>query len=318
MSTAPVRTFRPASPPFPGAISAGPGARADFVVVGVPYGSPYRMSGVHSDAANAPSKFRERAAARFAHHGERYDFALGGTLLGDTGATLIDIGDIDGNPRDLPGNGLAATALLESVVATGGVPIVLGGDDSVPILLARAFQDELPRVNVLQIDAHIDFADSVDGIDDGYSSPIRRMREMPWVGQIVQVGARGTGSATPQDVHDALAAGNLIFPATTVHRDGIETVVAAMDATLPWLITLDVDGLDPTIAPGTSCPLPGGLSYSQAETLLSTFGTQHRLAGIDVVEHFPSLDVRDTTSLTLARLLATLIGHSARQKGSTR
>ena len=316
MISAPTRAIRPACPPFPGATPAEPGTPADFVVVGVPYGSPYRMSGVHSDAANAPAKFRERAATRFAEHGNRYDFALGGTMLGDTGCTLIDVGDLDGDPRDIDGNGRAATAFLAGIVSRGGVPLVLGGDDSVPILLARAFEAASPRVNVLQIDAHIDFADVVGGIDDGYSSPVRRIREMPWIGQIVQVGARGTGSATPQDLADAVAAGNLLFPAASVHQNGIETVLEAMDTTLPWLITLDVDGLDPTIAPGTSCPLPGGLSYLQAETLLSTFGDRHRLAAIDVVEHFPGLDIRDTTSLTLARLLTTLIGRSARQKGS--
>jgi agmatinase len=306
--------LRPSSAPAlgtaaePAEVGAG-----DFVVIGVPYGSPYRMEFVHSDAAEAPREFRRRVDARFGAHAERYDFELGGTLFDDTGRRLLDVGDVVGNPRDLDGNGAAGTAALRDILDAGAVPLVLGGDDSVPIVCARAFAAAAPCVNVLQIDAHIDFADQRDGRTDGFSSPIRRMSEMGWVGQIVQVGARGTGSATPDDVAAARAAGNVIITADDVHDHGVGIVVDAMRGDLPWFVSFDVDGLDPTIAPGTSCPLPGGLLYRQARDLLAAFGGAHRLAGIGIFEHFPSLDVRDTTSLTLGRLLFTLVGHAARR-----
>ncbi|MCS3426418.1 arginase family protein [Leucobacter aridicollis] len=319
-------------------------AAGDIAVVGAPYGSPYWMSGVHSDAANAPRVFRERANQRFGAHQNRYDFSLGGTLLGDTGVRLHDLGDLVGDPRDLPGNAAAVTATVRDIVDRGGVPIVLGGDDSVPILAAAGFAGPTgsagsgggpgaaadadaadadaadadtaaaPRINVLQIDAHIDFADVAHGRTDGFSSTMRRIREMGWVGQIVQVGARGTGSATPVDYEAAVAAGNVIVPMAEVRRTGIESVIERMNTDLPWFVTLDVDGLDPTIAPGTSCPVPGGLSFDDAETLLAAVGGTLGLAGIDIVEHFPSLDVRDTTSTTLSRLLSVLIGNAARSR----
>ncbi|KAM9867163.1 Formimidoylglutamase [Leucobacter aridicollis] len=303
-------------------------APGDLVVFGAPYGSPYWMSGVHSDAANAPRVFRERANQRFGAHQNRYDFSLGGTLLGDTGVRLHDLGDLTGDPRDLAGNASAVTATVRDIVDLGGVPIVLGGDDSVPILAAGGFAWSAgangeaaatgaaigPRINVLQIDAHIDFADVAHGRTDGFSSTMRRIREMGWVGQVVQVGARGTGSATPGDFDAAVASGNVIVPMAEVRRHGIERVIERMNTDLPWFITLDVDGLDPTIAPGTSCPVPGGLSFDEAETLLASVGGTLGLAGIDIVEHFPSLDVRDTTSTTLSRLLSVLIGNAARAR----
>lgn len=286
----------------------------DIAVFGAPYGSPYWMSGVHSDAANAPRVFRERANRRFGAHQNRYDFTLGGTLLGDSGVQLHDLGDLSGDPRDLAANAAAVSHTVREVVQRGGVPIVLGGDDSVPILAAKGFEAAEPTINVLQIDAHIDFADSAHGRSDGFSSTMRRIREMPWVGQIVQIGARGTGSATPEDYAAARAAGNLIIPMTELRERGLSHALTQMNNDLPWFVTLDVDGLDPTIAPGTSCPVPGGLSFEEAETLLAAVAGNLGLAGIDIVEHFPSLDVRDTTSTTLSRLLSVLIGNAARAR----
>ena len=81
-------------------------------------------------------------------------------------------------------------------------PLVVGGDDSIPPMVVGAYRD-FKRIHLLHIDAHIDFRDEVRGVRDGYSSPIRRIREMPWIDRIVQVGMRGPGSARPQDVADA-------------------------------------------------------------------------------------------------------------------
>ena len=286
----------------------------DHVVLGAPYGTPYHMQGVHSDAANAPRLFRERANRRFGEHADRYDFSLGGTLLGDTDRRLVDAGDLPGDPRDLEGNAVSVTAAVTRILGAGAVPIVLGGDDSVPIPVVAAFNALARPVNVLQIDAHIDYADEAHGLSNGYSSTMRRIREMPWVHHVVQVGARGTGSARPGDVTDALAAGNRIVTAGELRERGTRPILQEFDREHPWFVTLDVDGLDPSIAPATSCPLPGGLSFTEAEELLAAIGGELGLAGIDVVEHFPSLDIGDTTSVTLARLLTVLIGRSVRME----
>lgn len=287
---------------------------ADFAVLGIPYGVPYHMRGVHSDAANAPGAFRARTQ-RFARLVEHHDFDLGGTLFGDTGATLVDCGDLPGDPRDLAGNKTRATAAVGTLLERGVTPLVLGGDDSIPPLVVRAFAGH-GQVNVLQIDAHLDFRDNVDGVTDGYSSPMRRIREMPWVGRIVQVGLRGPGSARPVDVKEALAAGNVLVTADEVRDRGIDAVLGHLVDDAPWFVTFDVDGLDPAIAPGTSAPLPGGLDFREVAGILRALGRRCAFAGIDIVEHFPSLDVRDMTSMTLGRLLCNLIGSVARRRAS--
>ena len=285
---------------------------ADFAVLGIPYGVPYRMDGVHSDAANAPSAFRKRTR-RFAGQVDHYDFDLDGTLFGDTRARLVDCGDIAGDPRNLENNKKNATEAVRLLLLSGATPLVLGGDDSVPPLVLKAFEQHGP-VNVLQIDAHLDFRDEVQGIRDGYSSPMRRIREMPWVSRIVQVGMRGVGSARSQDVADAKSAGNVIIPARQVHEEGLAAVARHLVDDAPWFVTLDVDGLDPSVAPGTSAPLPDGITFGEASAILRSIAGGCEFAGIDVVEHFPSLDVRDMTSVTIARLLMNVMGVASRRE----
>jgi agmatinase len=283
---------------------------SDFAFIGIPYGVPYGPASIHSDASNAPGKLRERSA-RFAGHADRYDFDLGGPLLGSSGATMVDCGNVPGS-LDADQNARNASIAMGLLLRNSVIPIVIGGDDSVPHLCLRAFERFGP-INVLQIDAHIDFRDSVHGIRDGYSSNMRRITEMPWVKRVVQVGARGTGSARCQDVEDAKAAGNILVSAETVAKKGPASVTEHIHDDFPWFVTIDVDGLDPTIAPATATPVPGGLNFADTRDILRFIAGKTQLAGIDIVEHFPSLDVGHTTSIVLARLLANTIGHAARR-----
>ncbi len=91
------------------------------------------------------------------------------------------------------------------------VPIVLGGDDSIPIPVLAAYEGRGP-ITVLQVDAHLDFRDEVAGVRNGYSSPMRRASEMEHVDDLFQVGLRGVGSARARDVADARARGNTLSP----------------------------------------------------------------------------------------------------------
>ena len=93
------------------------------------------------------------------------------------------------------------------------MPILLGGDDSVAEPFVAGWRDHGP-VTVVQLDAHLDFRDEVDGESHGYSSPMRRASEMSWVRRIVHIGQRSVGSARPADVQDSVEAGNVIVRAT--------------------------------------------------------------------------------------------------------
>ena len=207
----------------------------------------------------------------------------------------------------MEGNARRVTRVVADQLKAGRIPIVLGGDDSTSALVLRGYAAEEP-VEVLQIDAHIDFRDEVDGIRDGYSSPMRRASEMPWVKRIVHVGARGVGSARPQDVSDTLQAGNRIVTARIVAEQGVAAALRHFTPGARYHIVFDCDGMDPSVMPGTSAPMPGGLRYDTVIDLLHGLVRQGSVAGINFAEHYPELDVNGITSLAIVRIIVNLIG----------
>lgn len=266
-----------------------------FAVIGIPRGVPYPNRTV--GATDAPAAIRARSA-RFGRMLGHHDFDLGRALVADGRNPIADVGDVAADN---------ATAGVRAVLARGATPIVLGGDDSITALAIRAFDGHGP-LTVLHIDAHIDYRDEVDGVRDGYSSPMRRAAEMPWVARIVHCGTRGVGSARPEDVRATLARGNAIFSAREVRATGVETVLAVFPPGERYYIAFDCDGLDPAVMPGTGAPLPGGLSFDDAADLLTGLARRGRVAGISFAEHFPSLDVNGITALAIVRLVIQLVG----------
>lgn len=285
---------------------------APFAALAAPFGVPYTIRNVHHGASEAPAAVRA-ISARFGRMLEHYDFDLGGTPFNGKPWPIVDLGDVRADPRDLPGNAARVTEAVSAVVARGAVPVVLGGDDSVSALAIRGLEQAGP-LSVVQIDAHIDFRDEVGGEREGYSSPMRRASEMAWVERIVHIGARGLGSARPGDVEDTLAAGNLIITAREVREKGIKPIVRSLPRRGRYHVVLDCDGLDPSVAPGTSVPSPGGLSFEQAADLLVGLAQRGRIVGMNVAEHYPALDWNGITSLVIARLIAIWIGTAVRQK----
>jgi agmatinase len=305
--------------PFIGSrtIMGDPGGAAAFAFIGLPLGSPYDAAGVHSPAASAPDHVRAMAHEQEVHE-ERgnYDFDLGGpTMPSGEAPHLIDYGDVIPDPRDLEGSKGFATEVVRSALERGSLPLVIGGDDSIPPIVFRAYEG-LGPINVLHIDAHIDFRQELRGVPDGYSSPIRRIRDLPWTGQIVQVGMRGVGSARELEVREALEAGNVIVTADEVHASGVETVTQRMSFDEPWYVAIDVDGFDPSVTPGTGYPVPGGLTFRQGRDLIRTVTERGHLCGMDIAEIYPSRDLRGLTALTALRLLMLAMGWSARASGS--
>lgn len=288
------------------------GARADFAFLGIPYGAPYDMAGVCPPAAAAPDAVRA-ASSVYRDDLGHYDFDLGGPPFPEAAhLRLVDCGDVCGDPRDLQGNLELATAAVRAVVAAGAVPLVLGGDHAIPPLVVRGLSDAEP-LDVLHVDAHLDFRNEVGGVRDGYSSPIRRLRELPWVRTIMQVGLRDIGSARPAEVEAALTAGNVLVRAEEVHERGVDWIVESLPAEARVYITIDIDGLDPSCAPGTLWPAPGGLLFWQAARLVRGLARRCRLAGMDVCEFVPARDPQGHTALVVTRLLMIAMGSASRR-----
>jgi agmatinase len=288
---------------------------ADVAVLGVPYGVAYPSPGATAGCAEAPAAVRARSLrlARFRGH---HDFDTGRPMLPiDDGPRLVDAGDVPGDPAESAGNARRATDAVAALLDRGVVPVCIGGDDSVPIPILRAFAGR-GAITVLQVDAHLDFRDEVDGVRDGYSSPMRRASEMDHVARIVQVGLRGVGSARPSDVADARAAGNELVTAGELRERGVPWVVERLGWDERVFLSFDCDGLDPSVMPGVSAPSPGGLTFDQAWALVAAIGP--RLAGAVFTEYVPALDRDASGALVVARLMIGAIGGQVAGSGSSR
>lgn len=291
----------PASPAtFLGLPAADPTSVAtEFAILGVPFGVPYPNPGPTAGCAAAPGAIRQ-ASMRFASAATHHDFDTGRPML-PRPERITDCGDVMGDPSDGAGNATRAEAAVRTLLDQGVKPIVLGGDDSIPIPVLEAFAGRGP-ITVLQVDAHLDFRNEVQGVARGYSSPMRRASEMTHVERIVQVGLRGVGSARPSDVVDARAAGGLLVTAREIRDRGVPWVLDQLPEGTAVFLSFDFDGLDPSLCPAVSAPAPGGLSWDEAGDLLSGTAARCRVVGAAFTELVPERDPTGYSALVAARL----------------
>jgi agmatinase len=167
---------------------------------------------------------------------------------------------------------------------------------------------------IVQIDAHIDWRDEVDGERLGLSSPMRRASEMAHIKSILQIGQRGLGSARVQDVEDARRAGVRFVSARELHAQGVGAALASVPREAEVIISFDCDALDPSIMPGVIGRAPGGLSYTQAIELLHAIAQRARIAAFDLVEFMPERDIDGIGALTAGRLIVNALGAVTRQR----
>ncbi len=280
-------------------------AEADAMLFGAPHGTPYPGidNRVHEDTANA----LRRSFGSEADWVEHWNFGFDGPLLGDGSFRLADLGDLPTRSHDGPGNRALIEATTRAILQRGAVPLMLGGDDSVPIPFLAAFSAE-PPLTILQIDAHIDWREERRGEPLGYSSTMRRAAELPHVERIVQVGMRGFGSARRAEVEYARAWGATLVPARDIHRDGVEAALVHIPAGARVVITFDCDALDAAAMPAVMAPAPGGLTYDQAIGLVTGVAARATIVGFDLIEFVPGRDRDGICAVTAASLVSHVVG----------
>ena len=281
---------------------------ADIAVLGIPHGTSY--DGRISHSARAPQAIRA-ATCRYAGEIDHYDFDLGGPLLADKSTRVVDCGDLAGDPRDSEANFHQTESTVKSLRNAGAIPVILGGDDSVPIPFFAAYND-CSDLTLVQIDAHIDWRHERHGITQGYSSTMRRASEMPQIDKIIQVGMRGVGSARSQEVADAGAYGAVFVTAREVFDGGVQVVLDHVPVGNPCILTIDCDGLDPAVMPAVMAPCPGGLTYRHVIDIIHGIATVAKMIGFDLVEFAPDRDVNSLGATTASRIVCNAIGTLAR------
>jgi agmatinase len=175
--------------------------------------------------------------------------------------------------------------------------ISLGGDHSITFPILRGFATKYTNLNVLQLDAHPDLYDELDGNKLSHATPFLRSLEEGLIGRLVQLGIR---TMTPEQQKRA----------DTFNVETIEMKNWDSDSTLdfdgPVYLTLDIDCLDPAFAPGVSHYEPGGFSTREVLSIIQNINVP--IIGADIVEFNPERDPSGLTAMVVAKLIKELIG----------
>ena len=220
---------------------------------------------------------------------------------------IVDFGDVTIWPGDLErtSNSIRAAA---SAVAGKSLPLMLGGDHYVMFPTYQGVCDAHTntRIGIIQIDAHNDLIDDDAVYGTHWSgTPIRRAVEYADLDPraLAQIGLRGYVGAAERDYQ--LQNGVTIIQikelreagASAVAEKAVRTVLQHCDAIY---LTVDIDSVDPSAAPGCSTLVPGGLSGEEFADLLRAFGRHEEIIALDLVEVAPPLDPTNQTALLAA------------------
>lgn len=283
---------------------------ADIAFIGIPNGASYTVAEISNDQSLAPTAVRQ-ATDRAVRYLDRYDFDIGGTLYDGRDIKAVDCGDVIGDPADPKAQVENAEEAIRKILAAGALPLIIGGDHSIPIPVLKAFDKEEP-ITIIQIDAHLDWRDHINGVKNGLSSPIRRASEMEHVGEIFQIGLRAQGTARPEEFEAAKEYGAHLISAYEVHENGMKSVLDRIPDGGNYYITIDADGVDPSVMPAVAGPAFGGVTYTEMRELLHGLVNKGRVVGMDIVEITPSKDVNQLTAIAAGRFFVNLIGAAVR------
>lgn len=289
---------------------------ADVAVVGIPYdmGTQYRAG-----ARFGPRAIREASTLFSFGHNGAYDHEDDVVYLSGGKVRIVDVGDADIVHTDTMLSLGNAEAAVRAILKAGALPVALGGDHSVHAACIKAFDAE-PPVHIVHFDAHLDFVDQRHGVRYGHGSPLRRASEMKHVHGITHLGIRGVSSSNKSDYDAARAFGSKILSVRQIRRLGTDATLEEIPVFPRYYVTIDIDGFDPSIAPGTGTPSHGGFTYYEVVELLKGLAKRGDVVGVDLVEVAPDYDHAGTTAFLAARVLLDFLGfifHERLKRGAS-
>ncbi len=222
---------------------------------------------------------------------------------------VVDAGDANIVPAWIERGHALIYRKVREVAETGAIPIVLGGDHSItwPSATAIAEVRRPGSIGIVHFDAHADTANEDWGVLAGHGTPMRRLIESGAVlgKNFVQVGLRGYWP--PVDVFEWMQAHGLRYHfMTEIEERGADAVVAdaiaeALDGPDTIYLSLDIDVIDPGLAPGTGTPEPGGMLSREVLRAIRQIVAAVELCGMDIVEVSPPYDHAETTAMIANR-----------------
>ena len=275
---------------------------ADIAVLGAPfdYGTAVRPG-----ARFGPSAIREASQMHSALNGH-YDPDEDKVFLDPAEIRIVDLGDVPMIHFDAMQCIDNIREAVESVAASGAFLLVLGGDHSVHAPCIEGFRaNGHNSIHIVHLDAHLDYVDERMGVRYGQGNPLRRAAELPFVSGITHIGIRGVGSSGPDDFRDARATKSRIVTMKEFRRIGVQAALAQIPEEAVVYFTVDIDGFDASLVPGTGTPSYGGLTYDDGIEIVSQVAMTRRCIGMDFVELAPVLDASGASALFASQFLTT-------------
>ena len=258
---------------------------ADIAVLGFPYENSYGYCG----ARMGPSGLR--AAASASHENERVNgyYHLDDECHYMGGPTMVDLGDVPVAGCDVEPTFTVAKDMVRRIAKSDALLVTLGGDHAVATPVIECLAERGP-FGVIHIDAHMDWA--VLGRPYGHETPMRRASEMDHVTKMMQLGIRSFPLTSRKAVQDALDYGSVIMSPDKMRKMGIQEAMKQMPEETKWYVSIDIDGMDLSIAPGTGSPSHGGFLYLEIREILKYVAEscQGRIVGFDLVEVAPDIE----------------------------
>ncbi len=290
-------------------------ADADIVIVGAPIdsGTSHR-----SGAKFGPQAIR--GGDYLPHDASRPHLALRTDGLKDL--TVVDAGDLM-----MPGGDLAASLTVlreatEKISRAGSIPVILGGDHSIASADVAGIANHRGhgKISMIHFDAHADTGEDHFGALIGHGTPMRRLIEDGYMrgDRFLQLGLRGywPDHATLAWMRDQ---GMRSYEMTEIHHRGLNAVLDESFATLTddcdgVFLSVDIDVVDPGMAPGTGTPEPGGMTSRELLEAVRRICLELPIVGIDVVEVAPAFDSADITAILANRVVLEALSAIAKRR----
>ena len=259
--------------------------------------SPVALLGVpwdrHSSHARGPAEGPAAIRGALAEGSGNW-FNTRGEDLRDVGV-MVDVGDVVFG--DIAQEADAITTAVAAQLELGRKVLTLGGDHAVTYPVFRAFAAHRSDIAIVHIDAHPDLYDDFEGDPLSHASPFARIMERGLSSNLVQVGIRAT-------YHHQEAQAQR-FGVRSFGPDDLAAATQALPGG-PVYLTIDLDGLDPSVAPGVNHYEPGGLTVRELLNLIKAIPGE--IVGADIVELCPQRDHHDMTAKVAAKLVKEIVG----------
>ena len=282
---------------------------ADVAILGIPYENTMGPSG----ARMGPRGLREVSYAN------SYELREGSYSPDDDEVYLgapwkiVDCGDVPIVGCDVEPSFTRIREMVRRITANDALLVSLGGDHAITVPVLEGLADKGP-FGIIHIDAHMDWA-NYPGRPYCHSKPMRRASEMEHVTEMAQLGIRAFHFTSRESFQEAVDYGSKIFTPTKMRKLGLPGLLKEIPKCDRYYVSIDIDGMDPSIAPGTGSPDPGGLLYEETRELLKGIAGLGEIIAFDLVEVAPPLDLPVKPTCMLAnRLICDLIGFVLKEK----